>query len=262
MLLKKKFAKSEDAATPALEKVIGMRFTVASETSMGDIFDGGKVKEMSGGDPFQSRGNYGDFDKYWPSHTLFLLTNNPPHHPAEDTAFWHRMIKLSFEWSYVNNPSNKYDRLADNDLWDKLIADESRILGWLIRGGMIYEEEGLNVPESIRLESKKYQREEDDISDFIFEHCKQDEYAEVKATEIYNKYLEWFKENVDTKYEPKQANFGRKLSSRFERFKKGVYHYRGIRLLEVDEEPDKDVLMDQLDNMDSLNANSPEGEGE
>ena len=124
-------------------------------------------------------------------------------------------------------------------------------------GGLLYDKEGLNIPESIQLESQRYRREEDDMADFFLECCKQGEEYQVGATEIFNVYFEWCKENLN--FEPKQANFGRQMTNLFEKFKRGTYFYRGIRLLDKGETPDKDELMDSLDRLDGINETSPEG---
>ncbi len=160
----------------------------------------------------------------------------------------------------MNHPSQKYERKADNYLWDKLIVDSDKFFGWLIRGALIYQDDGLQIPESIRIESKKYQREEDDLTDFILDCGKQEEGARWGATDAHDAYVKWYNENINKNYTPTQANFGRKMKSRFESKKIGKYYYFGIRPLTDLDEPDRDELkekLDQLDSLDNSDLNSP-----
>lgn len=254
MLLEQRFSKSPGGATPELMILQGTRFAVASETNENQKFSGAAVKLYSGGDPIPARAPYGKgFIKILPSHTLYLLTNHLPNMSGDDSAFWHRMIKISFEWSYVLNPKEPYERKADIDLWDKLVKEADNIFGWLIRGALIYQDTGLDIPDSIKLESKKYQRENDFLSDFLFDCCKKEVGAETLASDLYNAFVEWYKENINDKekYIPNQITFGKKLKLRFESFKRGITYYKDIRLLESGEEPDRDELTEQLDELDN-----------
>ncbi len=257
MLLDQKFTKSPGGPNPEVMLLVGTRFAVASETNEGKRFSGATVKLYSGGDPYTARNPYGEMKKYWPSHTLFLLTNNLPHHTAEDRAFWQRMIKLSFEWSYVRDPIDKYERKADFDLWEKLVKEDSKFLGWLMRGAVIYQEEGLNVPESIQIEGLKYQREEDDLTDFLLEHFKIEPGARVGASDAFHLYETWYHDNINAGYDPTQPNFGKKMKARFESKKQGIYYYFGLRLREEGEKRDKDILADKMDALDKEKNNSP-----
>jgi putative DNA primase/helicase len=254
MLLEQRFSKSAGGATPELMILKGTRFAVASETNENQKFSGAAVKLYSGGDPIPARAPYGKgFIKILPSHTLYLLSNHLPHMSGDDSAFWHRMIKISFEWSYVLHPKETYERKADIDLWDKLIKESDKIFGWLIWGALIYQKTGLDIPDSIKLEGLKYQRENDYLSDFLFDCCKKENGAVTSASDLYNAFVDWYKKNINDKekYIPNQITFGKKLKLRFESFKRGITYYRDIRLLEPGEEPDRDELMEQLDNLDN-----------
>jgi len=253
MLLEQRFSKSPGGATPELMILKGTRFAVASETNENQKFSGAAVKLYSGGDPIPARAPYGKgFIKILPSHTLFLLTNHLPQMSADDSAFWHRMIKISFEWSYVLDPKETYERKADIDLWDKLIGESDKIFGWLIRGAISYQRIGLDIPDSIRLESKKYQRENDYLSDYLFARCKKEAGAITPAADLYNDFVEWYKENINDKekYVPNQITFGKKLKLRFGSLKRGIVYYKDIRLLESGEEPDRDELAEQLEKLE------------
>lgn len=254
LLLKQKFDKNPDAATPVLQTLIGTRFIVASETDDGKQFGGASVKLFSGGDTFSSRDNYGSFGKVTPTHTLFLVTNNNPHHPAEDNAFWLRMVKLSFEWSYVPTPTKKYERKADLKLEEKLKEEDSKIFGWLIRGALLYQDEGLNVPDSIMIESLKYQRDEDDLTDFLLECGKEDEDGKWQAKKAHSAYVEWYHENRNENYDPTLSSFGRKMKTRFQSAKKGVTYYFGIRPIEEGEKRDRDELQERIDERENLDT--------
>ena len=52
-----------------------------------------RVKWLTGNDTITGRNPHDRYEvSFKPSHTLFLLTNHKPHAPADDFAFWERMI--------------------------------------------------------------------------------------------------------------------------------------------------------------------------
>jgi|GEM_PF-6948188 len=65
---------------------------------------------------------------------------------------------------------------------------------------------------------------------FLDERCTLAPEARTRATDLYESYVAWHRENVDS-FPPSQARFGRRLRSLFLREKVGgVIQYRGIAL--------------------------------
>ena len=94
--------------------------------------------------------------EFTPTHLIMLLTNHKPHAPADDQAFWDRVILLPFLCRFVENPKDG-EKKRDRDIQDKLKAEAPGILAWLVRGYLAWKTEGLNPPESVK-QAQEYQR--------------------------------------------------------------------------------------------------------
>lgn len=233
MLLDQGRSKSSSGPSPDIMALRGLRIAFGSEADEGRRFSPSRVKWLSGSDSLVGRAPHDRYETYFdPTHTLILLTNHRPHAPATDFAFWQRVHLIPFDLSFVNRaPQAPNELRADQDLPDKLRAEESGILAWLIRGCMQWQTMGLAPPQVIVDATAEYRRAEDILADFLEECCHIDPLAEVSASELYDAFKEWFKENVSKKAAVSQRKFGNMIKDRFDKFKKGKYFYRGLRVL-------------------------------
>lgn len=220
--------------TPDILSLKGLRIAFGSETDENRRFSPSKVKWLSGKDTLTGRNPY---DKrpttFYPSHTLFLMTNERPGAPTDDKAFWTRVRLIKFNLSFVDyKPKEDFERPADLDLFEKLQAEASGILAWLVRGCLIWQQNGMNVPFKVTRETLRYQREEDNLTDFIEDICIVDKSLEVGATALYSSFREWWINNIDEeeKRVPSQKRFGKMMTRRFKKEKKGTYKYIGLDL--------------------------------
>ena len=138
---------------------------------------------------------------------------------------------LPFTISFVKrDPQEVYERHAILDLDLQLIPEYSGILAWLVRGCLLWQQQGLNPPKEVTEEGKKYQRNEDILADFIDECCIREPAAKEKAATLYKRFVEWYHDNIGQK-EPTGVWFGKLLSQKFEKWKsEGCVMYRGIAL--------------------------------
>lgn len=244
MLMAQKFAKSADGPSPAVMALKGRRLAWASETEEGASFAAGKLKLYSGGDPLIGRAPNDRFQTTFnPSHTLFLLTNNLPHAPAYDNAFWERIKVIDFPFSFVQRKAQKdhegnvvpvvlekHQRHADPDLLAKLKAEASGILAALVRGCRDWQKQGLNPPRKVIDDSLKYRRNEDDLQDFIDQCChvdRADPNVKGTASDLYKRYRSWW-EDVATTRPMNMKKFGTLMSMKFEKLKSSTVLYLGV----------------------------------
>lgn len=232
MLLDQWRPRGSTGPTPDIMALKGLRLAFASESDEGRRISPSRVKWLTGGDTLIGRNPYDKYSvEFDPTHTLILLTNEKPHAPADDFAFWERACLIPFEISFVDRePVNKYERPADKGLPEKLKAEYPGILAWLVSGCLAWQEEGLNPPSIVVEATKQYRRDEDLLADFIEQCCLLDPYIEINATRLYAAFAEWFEENISKKV-ISQKKFGRMMSKRFKREKVGTYKYYGLGLL-------------------------------
>jgi putative DNA primase/helicase len=233
MLMEQNKNRNAAGPSPDIMSLRGKRICFASETDDGGRISTARIKEMTGKDTLSGRNPHDKYEvSFPPTHTLFLLTNHRPHAPADDFAFWERMILVPFEATFVERdpkPGTKELR-ADPELPEKLKAEHSGILAWMVRGCLAWQERGgLDLPPKVKAVINEYRRDEDVIQDFIDECCEVVEGAEVGASEVYVVFEKWWKARVSN-FVPKQKRFGVLFGRRFAKKKDGIVKYIGVEL--------------------------------
>jgi putative DNA primase/helicase len=239
MLLDQSRNMSSAGPTPDIMALRGLRMAFASETDEGCRVSAARVKWLTGNDKLTGRNPHDKYEvSFRPTHTLFLLTNSKPHAPSEDFAFWARVILVPFGLSYVDyEPTKENERRADPDLPEKLKAEASGILAWMMRGCLLYQYKGgLQPPIKVRQAVDDYKMDEDNIAAFIDTCCYQDDKAMAGATPLYEAFEQWWKKYVSN-FPMKQKKFGALMRKKNYHVEKvgGVYRYYGIGILDEED---------------------------
>ncbi len=227
--------KAGGTATPHLCDLQGKRLVWGSETRQGDKLNVALIKQLSGGGEIATRPLYAkDYYTFKPTHKLLLMTNYKPHVDAKDKAAWERVYLIDFGMRFVDRPRVANERQKDATLSGKLKEERSGILAWLVRGCLAWQQQGLAVPESVRLATSKYRDEEDRVLLFIQECCYVAPDAWVKARDLYSAYAKWM-EASNLGQGMNIRLFGEDMSKRFEKGRTNAGNiYQGIGLLTCD----------------------------
>lgn len=232
MLLDQSFMKSSSGPNPDIMGLKGLRLAFANETDANSRLSSSAVKLLTGGDTLVGRNPHDKYEtRFEPTHTLFLLTNNRPKAPPDDYALWKRLILIPFEVSFVENPTAENERLIDKDLPQKLKAEASGILAWLVRGCLRWQECGLSIPHEVLDATGDYRRAEDRLQDFLDERCETVQGYREKSGDLYVAFKEWYGENVTKRSIPTHKNFSTSMKLKFDSFKSNTTYFLGIRLL-------------------------------
>lgn len=192
MLLEQGRTRSSAAPDSDIMALRGRRLVWASETGEGRKLDAGKVKWLVGGDTLCGRPPFGKRElQFQPTHTLLLLTNHKPKADPSDYALWQRVHLIPFCPSFVDNPTRPNERKRDPYLAERLRAEASGILGWLVRGCLAWQREGLKPPDTVRVATEQYRQDEDLLGHFINECCVISAAASVRAGQLYKSYQGW-----------------------------------------------------------------------
>ncbi|MGD0230109.1 MAG: phage/plasmid primase, P4 family [Syntrophorhabdales bacterium] len=192
MLLTQRGQRQSGGPTSDLMSLRGKRLVWASETSEGRRLNPAKLKLLTGGDTLTGREVFGRHQvNFRPTHKLFLLTNSKPHAPAGDFALWARLHLIPFTLSFVDEPHAPHERRADPDLPEKLKAEASGILAWLVRGCLTWQREGLKPPKAVRAATEAYRGEEDTIAQFIADVCETGAAMWTGMKTLYEAYTKW-----------------------------------------------------------------------
>ena len=233
MLLDQGRVRNSSGPSPDIMSLRGLRIAFGSEADEGRRFSPSRVKWLSGSDSLVARAPHDRYPTtFLPTHTLILLTNHKPHAPANDFAFWQRVHLIPFPLSFVDRePQRENELWADKDLPDKLMEEAPGILAWLVRGCLKWGQMGLNPPLTVIAATAEYKRDEDLLADFLDQCCEIDPQAETRASVLHGAFKEWYAENISKKSSISQKKFGSLMKDRFEKYKRGVYFYRGLRPL-------------------------------
>lgn len=222
LLLEKK---GDQGHPTSLADLFGKRLVTASENN-----DDGKhlaealVKRLTGGDAIKARRLYEDFWEFAPTHKFWLSANYKPEIRGTDLGIWRRIKLIPFE---VTIP------LAEQDgaFSEKLAAEAAGILAWIVRGCLMWQEQGLDIPERVRAATDAYRSEMDRLKPWMDDCCTIGVQCQARAGELYTSFSAWQARNGERAISA--STFGRQLVDRgFTRViaKRGHY-WRGIGLV-------------------------------
>jgi putative DNA primase/helicase len=181
-------ATKQEQHPTGMATLFGRRFVAAVETEQGRRLAESVVKELTGGDRITARRMREDFWEFSPTHKLVLCTNHKPVIVGNDHAIWRRIKLVPFT---VKIPLEQQDK----HLAEKLHAERSGILNWLLTGWREYQENGLGSCKVIDEATAEYKAAEDVFSEFIAEHCTLNKGLDTKASAIVSRYTAWAREN-------------------------------------------------------------------
>lgn len=181
--------KDSRQANGDVAKLKGIRFVNASEPKKRMILDTALLKALTGGDTITARNLYEREFEFSPIFKLMINTNYLPQ-IADDTIFSSGRINIiSFDRHF--EPQEQ-----DKDLKNRLKNEQelSGILNWCIAGLKLYQEEGLEPPETVKSATSDYRQQSDKIGNFINE-CLEKTGKNSKAKDIYEVYIKWCEDN-------------------------------------------------------------------
>ncbi|MFB2530701.1 phage/plasmid primase, P4 family [Paracoccus sp. p3-h83] len=224
-------------ATPDLIPLVGARFVRASEPDEGEKLQEGLIKELTGGETILVRALHADFIEVRPLFKLTISGNHKPEIRATDDGIWRRVMLVPFD---VQIPKPE----RDPDLINKLAAEASGVLNWLIGGLLEYLEIGLAEPAAVLDATAEYREDSDPIGQFLADCCAVtgDPDHSIPATELRDAFMLWqigqaMTAWTDTTVSKRMAEKSRRYRgprgvSFTIRKSAGVKIYDGIRLIE------------------------------
>jgi putative DNA primase/helicase len=174
-----------------IARLAGVRLTIGVEVEQGKQLAEGLVKSLTGGDTITARHLYKEHFEFLPRFTLWLAANDRPRVSGSDSGIWRRIVQLPFT---VVIPEQE----RDPTLKQRLKSDpeiQSSILAWAIEGCRAWQEQGLNIPERVKLYTEEYREENDPFADFFEERCLFEPTARVRRSELRQAYEQWARTN-------------------------------------------------------------------
>jgi putative DNA primase/helicase len=209
----------------------GARLVTAIETEEGRRWAESRIKALTGGDKISARFMRQDFFEYVPQFKLIIAGNHKPSLRSVDEAFRRRIHLIPF--TVTIPPSER-----DLDLSEKLKAEWSGILQWMIEGCRQWQERGIDPPEAVRVATAAYLEAEDTFAAWIDECCERDPNAWERTQDLFASWKSWAERSGD--YVGTQKNLRAKIEAH-----DGITHrldpvtrragYQGIGLKRVEQ---------------------------
>lgn len=174
-----------------LARLKGARLVTTSEVEQGKPISESLIKQITGEDMLIARFLYGEYFSFKPTFKIFMATNHKPKIKGSDNGIWRRIKMIPFT---VTIPAEQRDKNLSN----KLIAENSGILNWLIKGYAIWNKEGLkDEPDAVREANEEYRFDMDSVGTFVTECFEMDASMKWKLGNkiLYDTYLKWCSKN-------------------------------------------------------------------
>jgi putative DNA primase/helicase len=226
--------KSRTAIPNDVAAIVGKRFVTSVETGEAQRLNEARIKALTGGDPISARYLNAEFFTFRPVAKFWLAFNHKPQVRDDSFGFWRRIHYLPFTQTF--DGASK-----DPHLEQKLLAEISGILNWAIAGCLKWQEEGLQMPASMKAATKQYQDESDVLVEFYEDCCVLEPGAWESTQNLFNSYSVWTKEHAE-KHPFERSAFTTRLSkvpglSPKKAGKDGTRGWEGIRLKSVNPSP-------------------------
>ena len=177
--------------------LFNVRFVVTAESNDTQRLDEAKMKKMTGGEQLTGERKFEHPFKFWPQFKLFLATNHLPEIRNTDNGIWRRVVAVPFDVAFwkEGEGSGAPELKADLELSDKLQAEYSGILAWLVEGCLKWQRDGLTWPQKVRAKKEAYRQDQDVLGQFLADCCIVGEAFQVAAKDLNAAYDHWRQEN-------------------------------------------------------------------
>jgi P4 family phage/plasmid primase-like protien len=148
------------------------------------------IKNFTGNDAITARFLHQSEFTFYPKFKLICNTNYLPL-VTDTTVFKSDRVQVI--------PFTKHFEESEQDkqLKNKLSSNESLsgILDWCIRGWLLFNQEGLTEPETIRTSTVEYAQSSDKLENFIGDCLSKKQGHNLAIKDVYAKYEEWCSDN-------------------------------------------------------------------
>ena len=212
--------------------LVNRRLVFASETKQDRRLNEARIKELTGGDAITARFLKAEWFTFQPILKPWLAVNHLPRVEDLSFGFWRRVRCVPFTRQFKGDADDKHLR-------DTLKAEAPGILAWIVRGAVEWYRRGLTpIPDAVQAATDQYQRESDDLGEFVTERLFVGEAFTAKAGALFKDYSSWADERGMRKDDHLTATmFGRRMAKRFRKTsdRNGTtYHGVGLRAFDQD----------------------------
>ncbi len=170
-----------------LADVCGARFILASETEEGERLNESVIKDLTGSDSLRAEHKYERAFSFRAVGKLWICGNHRPTIRGTDGGIWRRVRLISFTEKFEGNRD-------DRNLSEKLRAEASGILNWMVRGCLLWRRE-LEPPSAVVAAVADYRAEEDTLADFLDACTTETPDGCIRHAALFDAYRQWAESN-------------------------------------------------------------------
>lgn len=186
--LMKKKAGQANAASSDIAEMRGARFIYTAELEDGQELAEKLVKRLTGQDTIRARFLYKERFSFRPCAKFWISTNHRPEIRGTDHAMWRRVLLIPYTVLFSGERK-------DPQLRQKLFEELPGIFNWACEGFYAWQAQTLSAPETVGRAVSEYRGDMDQVGAFLQECTRASPQHAVKASDVYQRYATWAKEN-------------------------------------------------------------------
>jgi P4 family phage/plasmid primase-like protien len=221
------------SASPEYYGIVDCRIVSSEEIDNSDELNTAIIKEITGNSKISSRTLYqSKMTTKIPQFTPFLICNDLPSIKSMDGGTWRRLVVISFDSKFVDDPSDpKYAHLTnvfkiDRNLKQKMSNWKEPFMYLLIHKyykNYLENNKNLIAPECVKAFTDKFKDENDFLQPFIETNIVNGSKNDtIKLKELYNRVILWFREHYQGEKEPSQQTIKKYFETKY-----GQYDSKG-----------------------------------
>jgi len=207
------------SCSPEIAQLVGVRYAVMQEPSLGDRINEGIMKELTGGDPLQARALYQSPVTFQPQFLLACCTNNNFEIMSTDDGTWRRMRIVDFLSLFCENPVEgdpvkPYQFKVDKNVEAKFEAWKSVFMALLVDRAVKTKGDVVDCPYIVS-RTREYREDQDFFAEYTNSCIVADPTKMLKKSDNEERFEEWWrKKNKDGK-KPASNYLKRYMDGRF-----------------------------------------------
>jgi len=214
-------------ANPYIAAMAGARFVLASEIAESRKINESLAKDLTGGDAVTARFLFSNPFTFEPSHKIWLYGNHRPKVEGTDLGFWRRIRVIPFPVTIPDDIKRPMGELME--IFNKEMPG---ILNWAILGCLLWQNDGLVMPEAVNKATTEYRTEQDQVLQFITDNCElHPDYSAFKDS-FYTTWRKWCEDQGEDELKRHSKNWvtSRLRENNFPSGGDGKKYYIGLRL--------------------------------
>jgi len=177
-------------------QLMGVRYAVMQEPSLGDTINEGIMKELTGGDPLQGRALFKDSVTFMPQFKLVVCTNTPFDIKSTDDGTWRRIRMCEFMSLFTEDPVDNddvkpYQFKVDKNIDDKFEDWKTVFMAMLVELAIKTQGNVVDCP-IVLAKSQEYRQDQDNLAEYVKTSFKKETAGRIRWTDVQKHLNAWW----------------------------------------------------------------------